>query len=503
MEAITIYLIGYQLYRAAIFGLPYKKFGGNPLLLLLPIYGDILVLKMIQRPAWWTILFYLPVVGPIMLGVLFIETLQVFNRRSLTDFLLAIVTLGVYIPIIATQGMFTYQGPTKRGDKSGGREWSEAIVFAIVAATIIRTFAIESYTIPTSSMEKSMLIGDFLFVSKVNYGPRMPVTLIAFPLVHNEMPVIKTKSYSDLLQLDYFRFPGFAKVKHNDIVVFNYPMDTDLPVDKRTNYIKRCVGLPGDSLSVLNAQVYINGEALEFPDRAKAQLSYKVVTDGKTTFNTEMLRELNITEGGQQARDEFVFLMTEDAAQKVENLSFVKSVAPIIKPKGMGDDMIFPEGVNYGWNVDNFGAVYIPKKGATVDLSLETLPLYRRIIEVYEGHTLAVEDNEIKIDGVPVSSYTFEMNYYWMMGDNRHNSLDSRFWGFVPEDHIVGKASFIWMSFDSNGNSIGEKFRTDRLFTFVHGEGKAQSYFLYFVIALLGYLGFVQIRKRRKDAADS
>lgn len=354
------------------------------------------------------------------------------------------------------------------------REWFDAIIFAVVAATIIRLFLIEAYTIPTSSMEKSLLIGDFLFVSKVSYGPRIPNTPIAFPFAHHTMPGTNAKSYSEWIKLPYYRLPGFGRIKNNDVVVFNYPMEDFRPVDKRENYIKRCVGIPGDTLEVRERVLFINGKQAEMPPHM--QYSYNVKTDG-TGFNPKVLRKLDVTEGGRVSNQgDFSLTMTDDAVQQIGKFTNVVAVDPSISRKGDYAEYIFPnsdaametnKGRKFYWNVDNFGPIWIPKKGETVELTMENLPLFERIITLYEGNKLRVESGLIFINGVETTSYTFGMDYYFMMGDNRHNSADSRFWGFVPEDHIVGKAVFIWLSLDNTGSGLSERIRWKRLFNLI------------------------------------
>jgi signal peptidase I len=360
------------------------------------------------------------------------------------------------------------KGPKKK--KTASREWFDAIVFAVIAATIIRTFFIEAYTIPTPSMERSLLVGDFLFVSKVNYGPRVPMTPIAFPFAHHTMPLINTKAYWDGWKVDYHRLPGFSDVKKGDVVVFNYPMEADSPyyrpVDKRENYIKRCQGAPGDTISVVNAQVYVNGKAMPTP--AEGQIDYTIVTNGMD-LNPQVSEDLHISKYEETAPP----TMTQASASELKKYSNVKSVTANIAPKGLVDNSIFPNDYRYEkdhkyqWNVDNVGPIIIPKSGWTVKLDSLTLPIYRRAITVYEGNKLEQVGNDILINGKKTDSYTFKMNYYWMMGDNRHDSLDSRFWGFVPEDHIVGKALFIWMSWDDTA-SFFSKLRWSRLFRGIH-----------------------------------
>jgi signal peptidase I len=366
--------------------------------------------------------------------------------------------------------------PNKK-KKSATREWADAIVFAVIAATLIRTFFIEAYVIPTPSMERSLLVGDFLFVSKVNYGARTPMTPIAFPFAHHTMPLIGTKAYWDGIKLPYYRLPGLSDVKRGDVVVFNYPMDADSPlyrpVDKRENFIKRCQGEPGDTLSLVNAQVYVNGKAA--PNPPGEQIDYTYTTTG-IDVNPQVLDDLHISmyEGNPYPT------MTKEAALTLKGYSNIKSITPHISPKGVPDQLnpVFPlkypihvtfkgKLPDYKWNVDNFGPIIIPKKGWTVKLDSLTFPVYERAIEIYENNKVEVAGNDILINGKKTDSYTFKMNYYWMMGDNRHDSEDSRYWGFVPEDHIVGKALFIWMSWDDTASFLN-KIRWSRLLRGIH-----------------------------------
>ena len=383
-------------------------------------------------------------------------------------------------------------------------EWVEAIIFATIAATIIRTFFFGMYVIPTPSMEKSLLVGDYLYVSKVAYGPQMPNTPISFPFVHNIMPFSKDKSsYSTCWERPYKRLKGFGKIKRNDAVVFNYPMgDTVIlpagspdyydvlevyqynlgnkkgreelykeakivyrPVDKRENYIKRAVAIPGDTIEIKHTEVFINGEPqVKIPG---LQYKYFVRTNG-TTINPSVFERLNISQDDiYYENTDHVYTMFATPAA-IEELKKMSNVVEVFRHEVNGTNYdVFPRSEYFSWTEDNFGPLWVPKKGATVDLTIENLPLYKRIIETYEHNKLEVKDNQIYINGEPADKYTFKMDYYFMMGDNRHNSADSRFWGFVPEDHIVGKASFVWMSSDKN-KSFPKNIRWNRLFTKVH-----------------------------------
>jgi signal peptidase I len=352
--------------------------------------------------------------------------------------------------------------------KSEVRSWIDAIGFAVIAATLLRTFLIEAYTIPTSSMEKSMLIGDFLFVSKVAYGPRVPMTPIAFPLVHHTMPIGNGKSYTEAVKLPYHRMKGLGEIERNDCVVFNWPAETlGRPVDKKENYVKRCVGVPGDKIELIDAQLMVNDAPQEEPEGMKKQWHYNVSTKG-TGLNPNILYEkYDITEGGYgRNKNEYNLTLTNESRDAIQNFTNVTSVKRQYEKGGIYADYIFPHDKNFKWNVDNFGPITVPAAGETVSITTENLSIYKDIIERYENNKLEVVAGEIYINDKVATTYTFAMDYFWMMGDNRHNSADSRFWGFVPENHIVGKALFVWMSWDKNAKGLN-KIRWNRLFSSV------------------------------------
>lgn len=373
-------------------------------------------------------------------------------------------------------------------------EWVNAIIFATIVATLVHIFIFQMYVIPTSSMEHSLLVGDYLYVSKVTYGPQMPNTPLSFPFVHHTMPFSETKkSFSEAIKWPYHRLKGLRKIARNDVVVFNFPAgDTVMlenqaanyydelrisqklygdvagrkqvesqytiisrPVDKRENYIKRCVAIAGDTLEVRNGQVWVNGA----PQDSIPGVQYNYLVQVSSPLSQYAIDNLGITEFSGNGSMYNMFL-TAEKARELEALDNVITVRRYIFPP---NDEVFPHWADTRWSQDNYGPIWIPRKGATVVLTLDNLPLYQRVIETYEGHKLEVRDDVIYIDDSPADSYTFGMDYFWMMGDNRHNSADSRFWGFVPEDHVVGKASFVWLSLDSK-KSFPSNIRWDRVF---------------------------------------
>lgn len=358
---------------------------------------------------------------------------------------------------------FKKKTETDKPKKSKKREWIDAVLFAVVASTIIRGLLFSAYAIPSGSMEGTQLTGDYLFVSKISYGPRMPFTPIQIPFTESTITKYGIKTYWDGIKLPYYRLPGLSEIKKGDIVVFNKPEEADpsynRPVDVRTNLIKRCQATPGDILSIVNAQVYINGKAA--PNAEKAQTSYTVVTD-RNTINPDLFHDLNIEVLQQNDINAYVMIIPNAALAILKGYSFIKSVTPVITPAGMYDAAIFPHNEKFKWNEDNFGPLTLPKRGMTIPLNEANMILYRRAIELYENNKVELKGKDILINGKQASSYTFKMNYYWMMGDNRHNSLDSRFWGYVPEDHVVGKAMMTWLSIDST-QTFFHKVRWNRI----------------------------------------
>lgn len=499
----------------------YQKAGRKAWESLIPIYNAVILMKIIHRPWWWVILLFIPIVNLIMFPVIWVETLRSFGRKSTADTWLAILTLGFYIYYINyTQDVKHIKDRNLKPATTAG-EWISSILFAVVAATIVHGYLMQPFTIPTSSLEKTLLVGDYLFVSKFHYGPRIPQTPIAFPMVHDTIPVAGIKSYTNKPQIPYFRLPGFEEVKKNDIVVFNWPVDTVnafqqygdgkyyyKPIDKKSNYVKRCVATPGDSLEIIAGKIYINGEQLQLSERAKAQYSYQGTTNGQELTPQYMYQMYDITDGFyyNKATNEFIIsALPEESEERLKNNPYIKTLERRISPEDQKTASLFPNDKKKRYNLDYFGPIYIPEEGKTVEITPESLPFYRRIIEVYEGSEMGIENKislngtQVLLNGQALDSYTFKQNYYWMMGDNRHNSEDSRSWGYVPYNHVVGKPVFIWFSKDKYASGFLDGIRWDRMFTTVKGEGKPVSYLPYFFILLVIIFGFNYFRKRKKS----
>ena len=526
----------------------YKKAGHNPLYSFIPIYNGLILLKFINKPWWWLILLFIPIVNLFIFPAIWTEILRSFGKSKKSDALLVIATLGLYIYLINFDKNSKFINEEKLKPKPAFGEFISSLVYAITLATIVHTYFIQPFIIPTGSLEKSLLVGDFLFVSKYHYGARVPNTVVSFPMVHDTIIGTGIKSYLNKPQLPYLRFPKIQSIKRNEIVTFNWPADTvrqffvrekgvKKPLDKKSNYVKRAVAIPGDTLEIKNGLVYINGRLSELPYRAKPLYRYKAYSnDGISAreliklkinnfqrrfiinnINQNSFNEIRpyllqiidndpsnftvITGSNGIPRDVIVNnrLSVKEVNQKEKNLSLttsdydklknsnsVDSIKRVYKNSKSYNVSYFPNDITFDWNEDNFGPIIIPKKGNKVELSLANLPLYKRIIREYEKNLLDVDNNTILINEVPTSNYEFKLDYYWMMGDNRYNSEDSRVWGFVPEDHIVGKPVFIWMSIEGiNDGFKNWKIRWDRVFTTVHGEGEPRSYLIHFLIVSL------------------
>ncbi len=483
---------------------------------LVPIYNLYLCAQLAGKKLSWFIMLLIPVLNVVIWLLVVIDLAKAFGKDKFWSGVGAMMIPWLYFPMIGLDKKVKYLGDPhlvyKNRKKSSGREWADAIAFAVVAATLIRTFFFEAYTIPTTSMESTLKAGDFLFVSKFHYGARFPITPIAFPFAHHTMPILKTKAFSDIIQLPYMRFPGIEPIHRNSSVVFNFPegdtvylpqqqnsyytlllgqaeyyMDdaTDKnqtikpfsdylskarlkygqenlayrPIDKRDNYIKRCVGLPGDSIHIVDGTLYVNGnKAFVADDQQKSyQILFKPGVD--TTSAKEFLADNNLNPmdfsyvGLVKGT---AFIVANTNIETYTKLKSNKSIAQIelehYNRVNDGQLAYYPHNPDGMKNSkDDFGPIWVPKKGATVPITNQNYYNYQRIIEAYEKNTVTKDKKgNLLINGSPLTEYTFKQNYYWMMGDNRHRSYDSRYWGFVPEDHIVGKPVLIWFSWDKN-----------------------------------------------------
>ena len=489
-----IYLIGTLIVFLPSFGLAklFTRAGAPAWKAFIPFYNTWVMQQLAKRPKHWVFWQLIPVGGWFISMGIFIEFVKMFNKFSFLNHAGASLLAPLYFPYVAYKADTKFIGADAalRHKKSGAREWIDAGIFAIVAATLIRLFIFEAYTIPTGSMEKSLLINDFLFVSKLSYGPRVPNTPLSVPFVHNYIPGTKWKSYSEAIKLPYIRWWA-SPVQKGDATVFNFPAgDTVIhkdgfesgnpyydikrraaqgspddkyvlenpgefpivthPADKTDNYIKRCVGTPGDLLSVKENIVYINDVAQPLPPNS--QMHY-IVTVNSQYLDPDIMKEeynLDADKGDYTLGDspnQFRMLLTAKAKDKMQAAKLIKDIKVDYSYNG-GGGQTFPYDTAHKWSRENFGPVWIPKKGSKIDLTGENFSIYERAIRFYEKNDLEMKDGKIFINGKETNQYTFKMDYYWMMGDNRQDSQDSRYWGFVPEDRVVGKAWLIWFSWD-------------------------------------------------------
>tara|TARA_B100001057_G_C22870635_1_gene958629 strand:+ start:5521 stop:7212 length:1692 start_codon:yes stop_codon:yes gene_type:complete len=557
------WLIFFLCYNVVIFWGTQKLFvlaGISSWKSLIPIYNIINLLNVINRPKWWVILVFIPVINLIMIPVIWVELAKRFNHNSRLDRILVIITFGLYlfyISYISKRTKYIIDISFSNFEKSIG-----SLVFAVVIATIVHNYFLQPFVIPTGSLEKTLRVGDFLLVSKFHYGARIPSTVISFPMVHDTIPIIKTRSYLKKPQLPYIRIPGFQEIKNNDIVVFNWPADTVRqffvkekgvikPRDKKSNYVKRAIGVPGDSLEIRDGIVYLNGQENKLPDRAKPLYTFKI--NSKNGVSSSKLKELDIDgfirrfviknlsqESYTQLKDYILSIsntneneyliytadqgipikkvrelnldimeiidnkkelsLTISDANKIKISNQFDTIYRMVEKTKFSNSIFFPGNNRYKWNNDQLGPIYVPKAGDKIKLTVDQLPVYKKIIRDYENNSIRVVDNNIYINNKISNEYTFKQDYYWMMGDNRYNSEDSRVWGYVPFDHVLGKPVFIWMSIDGLFQGFRNwKFRWDRVFTTIGFEGKPRSYLPHFLFFILAWQILIFIKRRKKN----
>ncbi|MBC7874408.1 MAG: signal peptidase I [Ferruginibacter sp.] len=492
-----VYLIGTLIVFLPSFGLAklFAKAGAPAWKAYVPFYNTWVMQELTHRPKHWVFWQFIPVVGWFISPGIFIEFVKAFGKFGLGHHTAAALVAPVYFPYLAYKEDPKFIGPeaVKRHKKKGWREWVDAAIFAVVAATLIRTFIFEAYTIPSPSMEKTLLVRDFLFVSKLSYGPRIPNTPLSVPFVHNYLPGSSRKSYSTAIKIPYTRW--FAtKPKSGDVVVFNFPegdtvvnkddyqskhpyyqlcrelgngdmdkgrqivlSDPDRfplavhPADKSDNYIKRCIAVGGDTLQIINSEVYVNNKKSQLPPYS--QIDYELETNRsldadimKSEYDVDIF---NPQESVAMGNNKYRMILTAKAVEKMKTSGLVKSITPVLDTSTAVYNPYFENYVwENKWTTDTYGKIWIPGKGTRLVLTQANYPIYERAIRVYEKNDFQMRDGKFYLNGKEVTEYTFKMDYYWMMGDHRHQSQDSRFWGFVPEDRIVGKAWMIWFSWD-------------------------------------------------------
>jgi signal peptidase I len=421
----------------------YKKAGRKYWEAALPLYNLIIMLKIVNRPIYWVTIFFVPIICTVMIPLLWIDFIRCFGKNSKRDYILVILTLGLYIFYLNYDNNINFLGFSPRKEPI-----FSVFLSSIILSSFIHIYLIQPFTIPTSSMEETLLVGDFIFVSKIHYGLRIPITPISFPLLHNRLPFLGIRTYLKWIRFPYMRLPSITPIKRSDIIVFNFPHSSDTVTDRKDHYLKRCVALPGDTLEIRRSILFINGKKERLSKNAKRKYLYTV-----RYINEEQVK----------------IMLSEEEAKLIRTHVGVVSVNRYIIPIYKSQKFLFTP--NYSWNLDFYGPLKLPKKGDQVMLNSDNINLYKDIINIYENNSLKIKVKKFFINNMETYEYVFQQNYYFMIGDNWYNSWDSRFWGFVPENHIVGKPIFTWMSIswdkENPKNVFKWKLRLERIMTFI------------------------------------
>lgn len=514
MEILFMWLIAFLIYNI-IYGAStwqlYKNAGRKPIEAFIPFLNFWIGLDLIKRPKWWIILFFTPIVAPIMWWVYWVDFARCFGRRTWTDAILMIVTMGLYAFYLNYVVKPKYEGPEERKST-----FIAAVVFAVVLATLVHTWFIQPMVVPTGSMENTIRIGDALFVEKVSYGVRVPITPIGIPFSE----FINRKLFVDQARLPYMRVPGWRDLKANDIVVFNYPTDSAFTaVDRKDAYVKRLVGMPGDSLEFDNSVLKINGK--EFVPKKDALVQHSYIVTTKVVFSPQVLYDSFSVLNGVDYRMEaqgnnlytyLFYALTADMANQLKNNPNVISVEQKISPKERQDIKYYGDGrvdstytifpLDKKWNQDNYGPIYIPKKGDKIKIDKNNVTQYYNIIKIYENNDLKVDGDKILINGKEASEYEIQQDYFFMIGDNRNQSLDARFFGYVPEENIIGRPIMVWANFNGMFEPAPNKFIWDRWMTSINNDNPNKTSYRYYVLlALIAFFGwdYVRVAKKKKN----
>ena len=480
---LIIFFLAWYLMQSFAYKFFFEKAGKTGWIGFIPFYNFYTHIEIVGRPKWYFLMLFIPVVNFFVILTIHLDIYKSFDRFTYLHQVLGTILWPIYTLYVAITAP-TYKGKATQIQKPKRLlplEWMEAIVFAVFAATFIRWIYMEAYVIPTPSMESNLLVGDFLFVNKAEYGPRTAKTPIQIPLTHGKVWGTDVPSYLRWINLPHLRLPSFGIIERNDVVVFNYPYndqysarnpkydkmnpgsDSDNifhPMDLKPHYIKRCIGLPGDIIEVDNGVVFVNGE--EEKQKVPIQNLYTIYSN--QTLPDSFFERQGIRESSTYQTGVYGVHMTKEQANKVEKFDFINDVVRHLETKGNRAYLLRTYFNYFDWNGDFWGPVEIPYEGMTIQIDSTTVGKYGYAIERYESlKNVEISEEKIKIDGKRISEYTFTRNYYFMMGDNRGNSDDSRMWGYVPEDNIVGEASFIWMSFENKEKGFLNKIRWKRL----------------------------------------